>query len=144
MSSEPTPEQPTAPQAPPARVSDIMTRTVVTLSPHQPFTEALALLARHRFRHLLVVGTDQRLIGVISERNMLRFLTQHPQSAHARVNEVMQPQAVAVRPHTLLSAAVTTLLEHRINCLPVVDETGCVCGIVTATDLLRALQQTIH
>ena len=143
MSPEPIPGHPATPQTSPARVSDVMTRTVVTLFPHQSFTEALALLARHRFRHLLVVSTDQRLIGVISERNLLRFLTQHPQSDQTTVDEVMQSQPIAVRPDTPLSVAVTTLLEHRINCLPVVDEAGCVCGIVTSTDLLRTLQQLL-
>ena len=86
---------------------------------------------------------DDRLIGVISERNLLRFLTQHPQSDQTTVDEVMQSQPIAVRPDTPLSVAVTTRLEHRINCLPVVDEAGCVCGIVTSTDLLRTLQQML-
>lgn len=143
MSAELPPGQAAEPQAFPARVSDIMTQTVVTLLPHHSFSEALALLARHRFRHLLVVGTDRRLIGVISERALLRFLAQHPQNSQAPVDEVMQSPPITAHPDTPLSVAVTALLEHRTNCLPVVDEAGCVCGIVTSTDLLRVLQQAL-
>jgi CBS domain-containing membrane protein len=57
------------------------------------------------------------------------------------VQEIMKPQVVAVRPETPLSAATTVMLQHRINCVPVLDDEKRLCGIVTSTDLLRVFQQ---
>lgn len=123
------------------RVAEVMTREVVSLAPHHSFFEALSLLARHRFRHLLVVDADRRLAGVISDRDLLRLMTRKPALESTTVADFMKREPVTVRPETLLSTAAAAMLAHRINCLPVVDEAGRVCGILTSTDLLRAFQR---
>ena len=127
--------------AAPTRVEEVMTREVVTLSPEHSFQDALALIARHRFRHLLVVDTDGGLAGVLSDRDLLRFMSRESHAATATVAEVMKSQPVTVRPETPLSTAIAEMLARRINCLPVVDKEGRVAGIVTSTDLLQAFQQ---
>ena len=125
----------------PQRVGQVMTREVVTLSPQQSVLDALMLLARHRFRHLLVVDANNRLVGVLSDRDLLRFLTREPQRETATVTEVIKPHQMTVRSDTFLSTAAEAMLAHRINCLPVTDGEGLVRGILTSTDLLRAFQQ---
>jgi acetoin utilization protein AcuB len=125
----------------PVRVAEVMTREVVSLSPHHSFFEALSLLARHRFRHLLVVDADQHLAGVISDRDLLRLMTRKPTLESTTVADFMKREAVTVRPETPLSVATAEMLAHRINCLPVLDEAKRVCGILTSTDLLRAFQR---
>jgi CBS domain-containing protein len=125
----------------PTRVAEVMTREVVSLSSDQSFFEALSLLARHRFRHLLVVEADHRLAGVISDRDLLRVMTRKPTLDSTRVSDFMKKELVTVRPEASLSEAVAEMLAHRINCLPVVDDLGRVCGILTSTDLLRAFQK---
>ncbi len=125
----------------PRQVQDVMTREVVTLTPPQPFTEALALLARHRFRHLVVIETDARLAGVISDRDMLHFMSSGADLKLATVSDVMWHDVVTIRPETLLSEAAGQMLSRRINCLPVIDENGGLCGILTSTYLLQAFQR---
>ena len=125
----------------PRQVQDVMTHEVVTLTPPQPFTEALALLARHRFRHLIVTETDARLAGVISDRDMLRFMSSGADLKSATVADVMWHEVVTIRPETLLSEAAGQMLSRRINCLPVIDETGRLCGILTSSDLLQVFQR---
>ena len=125
----------------PRQVQDVMTHEVVTLTPPQPFTEALVLLARHRFRHLVVTETDARLAGVISDRDMLRFMSSGADLKSATVADVMWHEVVTIRPETLLSEATGQMLSRRINCLPVVDENERLCGILTSTDLLQAFQR---
>jgi CBS domain-containing protein len=61
--------------------------------------------------------------------------------AEATVGELMRPDPVTVQVETPLSTAVAAMLERRINCLPVTDERGTVCGILTSTDLPRVLQR---
>ena len=123
----------------PHRVREVMTRKPVTLTPEQSFGEALALLARNRFRHLLVVD-EARLAGVLSDRDLLRTMSRTPDLDRATVADVMQSDVVSVEPQTLLSDAAAQMLDRRINCLPVV-EAGRLCGILTSTDLLRAFHR---
>ena len=124
----------------PHRVHEVMTREPVTLTPEQSFGEALALLARNRFRHLLVVDDTARLAGVLSDRDLLRTMSRTPDLDRATVADVMQSDVISVEPQTLLSDAAAQMLDRRINCLPVV-EAGRLCGILTSTDLLRAFHR---
>ncbi len=137
----PPPTQAKGAAAAPTRIDAVMTRAVITLSPEQSFQEAISLIARHRFRHLLVVDTESRLAGVISDRDLLRFMIREPHWNSTTVAEVMRPHPVTVRPETPLSTAIAEMLTRHINCLPVVDGEGRVCGILTSTDLLRTFQQ---
>ena len=122
----------------PIHVGEVMTRDVVTLSPQHSFHEAIALIARYRFRHLVVADAEKCLVGVLSDRDLLRFMVREPRWDATTVAEVMKTDPQTVRADTLLSTATAEMLTQRINCLPVVNEHGRVEGIVTSTDLLRA------
>src|SRR5438093_13589735 len=80
--------------ATPTRVDEVMTREVVTLSPRHSFQEAITLVARHRFRHLSVVGADARLAGVISDRDLVRVMARERDWGPAPVADVAKPQPV--------------------------------------------------
>jgi CBS-domain-containing membrane protein len=61
-----------------------------------------------------------------------------------RLREVMTPDVWTVRADTLASVAGTTMLDHGYGCLPVVDGTHRLIGIVTAHDLLRLAVKTLR
>ena len=121
-------------------VGDLMTTQVVTLSPRDSFAAAVALMANRPFRHFLVVENDQRLVGVISDRDLLRASARKSDWHRTTVADVMTRGAVTVRAATPLSAAIELLLRRRINCLAVTDDRDRVTGIMTSTDLLKAFQ----
>ena len=123
--------------APATRVQDVMTREVVTLAPTQPFQEAITVLAKRRFHHVLVADAQRTLLGVISDRDLLRFMVGQTWES-AVVGDVMVTDPVSVQPEDLLSTACETMIARRINCLPGVDEAGRIVGILTSTDLLKA------
>lgn len=125
----------------PTCVEDVMTRSVVTLYHGQTFGEAVALMANRPFRHILVVERDVRLVGIISDRDLLRILARGHEWKNIAVEDIMTKNMVTVRPQTPLSVAVGDMLARRINCLPVVDGADRLCGIVTSTDLLTAFQK---
>jgi CBS domain-containing protein len=122
----------------PLTVGDVMTRRVITMSPHDSFSDAITLMAKHSFRHFLVVDTANTLVGVVSDRDMLRMLARTPNLQGTSVSQFMSRDVIAVRPDTRLSHATGMMLSKRINCLPVLDDTKNLCGIVTSTDLLKA------
>jgi CBS-domain-containing membrane protein len=128
----------------PTEIADIMTSKVVTLSPHHSFSEAANLMNDRYFRHCVVVDAHGQIVGVISDRDILRALARNPNARSKSLEQIMTHNPVTVRRHTPIADAVSKIVSKRINCLPVVDEDGSVCGIVTSTDLLKSYQQLLE
>ncbi len=122
----------------PETVGDVMTRQVVTMSPHDSFSDAITLIAKHSFRHFLVVDAANNLVGVVSDRDILRMLARTANLQGTSVSQFMSRDVITVTPETRLSHAVGKMLSKRINCLPVLDDTKNLCGIITSTDFLKA------
>jgi acetoin utilization protein AcuB len=125
----------------PLTVSDIMTKRVITLKPHHSLSDSVTLMAKHSFRHFAVVD-GYRLLGVVSDRDILRVLARAKDWQNTTVSQFMITDLVTVQPDTPISVAVREMLSKRINCLPVVDNRGDLQGIVTSTDLLSILRST--
>ena len=121
-------------------VGDIMTRQVITMSPHHSFSDAITLMAKHSFRHFLVLDKANRLVGVVSDRDILRRLARTGNLHGTSVSQFMSRDLITITPDTKLSHAVGKMLSKRINCLPVIDDGNNLCGIITSTDLLKALR----
>jgi CBS domain-containing protein len=131
----------------PLTVGDVMTRHVITLSPHHSFSDSVSLMAKHTFRHFLVVDTSGVLVGVVSDRDILRVLARTTHWSATSVSQFMSRDVISVTPDTEISLAVGKMLSKRINCLPVVDDANNLCGIITSTDLLktfRSVQESLE
>lgn len=128
----------------PTEVADVMISKVVTLSPHNSFSEAANLMNDRYFRHCVVVDAHGQLVGVISDRDILRALARNPNARSKSLDQIMTQNPVTVRRNTPIAEAVSKIVSKRINCLPVVEENGTVCGIVTSTDLLKSYQELLE
>ncbi len=127
-----------------SEVADVMTSKVVTLSPHNTFSEAANLMNDRYFRHCVIVDAHGQIVGVISDRDILRALARNPNARSKSLDQIMTRHPVTVRRNTPIAEAVSKIVSKRINCLPVVEENGGVCGIVTSTDLLKSYQQLLE
>lgn len=92
---------------------------------------ALARMRRADVRHLPVVDTHGRLVGFLSDCDLLRA------DGDRKVSEVMTTDVLTVRPTTLAREVSALLLDRKIGAVPVADDAGQVVGIVTETDFLR-------
>ncbi|MGH9869951.1 MAG: CBS domain-containing protein [Candidatus Polarisedimenticolia bacterium] len=129
-----------------------MTRPVITVSEKESLRDAIALMQRHRIRHLPVISSD-RLVGILTDRDVKRatpsLLTGVSQEEYdgvlkeTHVGQVMTRNPFTVTPSTSLRDAVKILLDRRFNGVPVV-ENGRLLGILTATDLLRTLHEMLE
>jgi acetoin utilization protein AcuB len=117
--------------------TDIMTRSVRTISPEASIGEALDLLKKHGFRHLPVVGARGVIEGMLSDRD----LTQAVEVATLSVASRMTEKVLVATPDTPLREAAGVMVSNRIHSLPVVNPNNQIIGIVTTTDILRALWQ---
>jgi CBS domain-containing membrane protein len=131
----------------PLTVGNVMTRQVIMLSPHHSFSDSVSLMAKHSFRHFLVVDASGKLAGVVSDRDILRVLARTSNWQGTSVSQFMSRDVISVKPDTEISLAVGKMLSKRINCLPVVDDNNNVCGIITSTDFLktyRSMQESLE
>ena len=120
------------------KVAELMTRTILTVRPDQTVQDAIDLFARQEFHHTLVAdGTA--LVGVISDRDVLRALLRSQTTIDGAVSKIMRASPFTTCPGSSIGEATRLFLRHRINSLPVVDECGALVGILTTTDLLRTL-----
>jgi CBS domain-containing protein len=126
----------------PRRVAALMTSEVVTLRPDERLQQAVDLLGQNHFRHLPVADINGRIAGVVSDRDVLRAKAECD-AATTLVADVMTLEPLTVTPDTPLSDAVSMALDYRVNCFPVVDANGKICGILTTTDLMHAFQKLL-
>ena len=122
----------------------VMTVAPSCIPPETTVLELIKLFHKEQFRHLLVTTEGDRLIGVISDRDVIGYLGPVPvpeRSALTRVTaaEIMSTDLVTVGPDTALERAVRLMIEQGISCLPVLAG-GRLVGILTNTDLHVVLQ----
>ena len=128
----------------PTEVADVMTGKVVTLSPHHSFNDVANLMNDRYFRHCVVVDSQRKIVGVISDRDIMRALARNPNSRSKSLDQIMTQNPITVKRNTPIVDAVSKIVSKRINCLPVIEDDGTVCGIVTSTDLLKSYQQLLE
>lgn len=128
------------------RVGEVMTHPVVTLRRDHSINLARGVMEMERIRHLPVVDGG-RLVGLVSHRDIVQAqatLLAGPRgddvgALATPVETIMQAAPRTVSPQTPVVEAARMLVDAHIGCLPVVDETGRLVGIVTATDFLELL-----
>lgn len=119
------------------RVEDRMQHPVVFIDADDSLEAAARRMSDHGIRHLLVLDA-QRLVGVISERDLLRRWRANPREPSGiRVADVMSAPARVVPPTMSIEAAASMMAERRLGVLPVVAHDGTVVGVLTRTDVLR-------
>ena len=135
----------------PTKVSEYMSAKVVTVAPDAGIREAFFLMKEHSIRHLPVLE-DKKLVGIISDRELRRpnWVDEAHDIAHIyylddnmSVSDVMIKNVFVLHTYDTLRKAVKLLLEHNIGATPVLDKTADVVGMLSAVDLLRALEDMI-
>src|SRR6202165_80662 len=127
------------------KIAEVMSRSVVTLTPEQTLRDAVELLRSKHIRHLPVVE-DSKLIGIVTDRDVKRatpsLLSGVDREEYDRVldetkiGQIMTREPTTITPETALKAAVKIFIDHKVGALPVVSD-GLLVGIITEIDLLR-------
>ncbi|MFI5294249.1 MAG: CBS domain-containing protein [Thermodesulfovibrionales bacterium] len=139
------------------KVSEVMTIEAVAVNEDADIEEAIMLLSGHRVSGLPVVDKENRVLGVITEADILsvmgmkrghtfkdivaRLLGESVPGNKAgnTVRQVMSSPAISTTPDALILEIAGILEERRIKRLPVVDSRGVLVGIVSRTDIVRAV-----
>ena len=109
-------------------------RHLHTIAPTRSLGDAITLMGRHNVNSLLVVGENDRLLGIVTSRDVL--FAEDPSQPVERIMTGGE-HLVTAPVGTRLEEARRILHEHRLEKLPLVDEEGRLRGLITARDVLR-------
>lgn len=132
------------------RVSDYMTREVVTIQPDTSLLETHRLMGTERIRALPVLE-EGKLVGIVTRTDVMsadpsRLANRFNQETSLKiltqpVEKLMSRELVTIHSEQPIVDAAKLLLENKFHCLPVVDGAGALCGILTESDLFRMFTQ---
>ena len=135
-------------------VKDCMTRHPILIAPETPAAEAQKIMSENKVRHLPVIGDGKKLLGLIT-RQRLALKSDTMASLNVweitrylsdlKVKDVMlkADEVRTVEMDRTVERAARMMTDHKIGCLPVVDDEGIVIGILSEVDLLRSYQEML-
>jgi CBS domain-containing protein len=113
-------------------------RDVVSIRPEATLQDAAAVLTRHRIGALVVRGEAGSLMGIISERDIVRAVAEHGQPALALpVSARMTTEVAVCNESGTIAEIMETMTRYRFRHLPVVRD-GKVCGIISIGDVVKS------
>lgn len=124
------------------KVSQYMSRPVITIAPQTEFHRAFDLMHSRRIHHLPVVDGG-RVVGIVAERDLLLAAANFG-SAEVPVAEIMRGTAVCVSEHAPLKQAARLLVVNHIGSLPVLSTRKVLVGIITETDIFKIAAGALH
>jgi len=133
------------------KISRYMTQKLITATPEMSVKQAFLLMRTHRVRHIPVVNGEE-LVGIISDRDLRRprwadhlddWTSYYQLNEEHTVADVMTRNPETVRASDEILKAVKILREHRYGALPVLNKGGELVGILSAQDLLGALEEAL-
>jgi CBS domain-containing protein len=123
------------------RIADLLRHKgsdVATASPGLSVSGLLEDLARHNIGAMVVVDDTGTLVGIVSERDVVRRLTERGADLlHAPVSEIMTSKVVTCGPNEALNSLAAIMTERRIRHMPVVED-GRLIGIVSIGDVVKS------
>ncbi len=130
-------------------VRDFMSTKLVTASPSAMLVETLQPLLGSKFRHLPICEGD-RLVGLLTKTDLLRIVWKQAQIhgqrldlldhlQHAPIADVMARKLITIAPSESVERAALLMRDHKIGCLPVVEDGDRLVGILTETNVFDAM-----
>lgn len=110
---------------------------VVTLGPNEKISEAIRLLADHRIGALVVTNEDRKIVGILSERDIVRMIGQKGAEAlDLVVRDVMTPKVNICNEHHTVNEVMEIMTRGRFRHLPV-EKNGQLDGIISIGDVVK-------
>ncbi len=125
------------------RAKDIMTRAVICARPEMPLYDAVRLLAQRRITGMPVVDDELNLVGVLSEKDVLRMLYDTEDSIEQTVSDYMNVGAVSLDINDTLIDLCDCMTENIFRRVFITDE-GKLAGVVSRSDVICAILRLKH
>lgn len=120
------------------KARDIMTENPATITPETPAREAARLMESHDVGSLPVVeGTDRRLVGVVTDRDLAIRVLARGESPEVQIREVMSSNVQCCKAEDSLDDVENAMGKYQVRRIPIVDDKNRVIGMVAQADLAR-------
>ena len=130
------------------KLKDIMTTAVISIREDEPFHRVEEKLKSHRIRHLPVVDVNNRLVGLITQRDLYKI--QSPRKLEDGtwyydrqmldnfiLKHVMAKAVCTLSSEASVAEALLKMVDTKYGCIPIVDDKNMLCGIITQIDILK-------
>lgn len=132
-------------------VDDIMSKSLVTVNVSDNLWKVKQLFEETGFHHLLVVQ-DDKLIGIVSDRDYLKAISpridtvteraKDAETLNKTVRQIMTADVITLAPNTDVYDAIDIFIYNKISCIPIVDQDNKPQGIVSWRDILLVVAKT--
>ena len=129
------------------RVADIMTRDIFPLKANQTLNVVRLLMRTVHVRHVPILDDEEQFVGLLSHRDLLAYsiskladinsLEQSELDRHILIKDVMRTEIATTTAATDLKQAISSMLDNKFGCLPVIGNKGNLVGIITDEDVIR-------
>ena len=120
-----------------ATVAEVMNTSVLTVEPSASIGEAAEKMIEAGVGAVVVMEDMARIVGIVTERDLMRAVAQRARAAEARVRQWMTESVITIEPETEIKDAAKMMFEKNFRHLPVVNKDGRLLGIAS----LRRLSQ---
>ena len=122
------------------RARHIMSAPVFSLQAEATVEQATTVFAERRYRHIPILSPDGTLVGLISDRDVLRFQAEnHGKGGGELLSKVMVNEVLVATSDTPVRELARTMFDERIGSLPIVTNDGTIDGIITRSDIIRSV-----
>ena len=129
------------------RLEEVMVRSPICVFVDDLFHVVIQKMNEHRIRHIPVVDRTGVLEGIITQRDLFKNNPPHKaedgswyydtaEADNLILRHVMTPKPYTLKPEDTLDKAVLAMAQFKYGCIPIVDDKGKVCGIITQMDII--------
>ena len=122
------------------QVTSILTnkgQEIFSISPDATVSELVEVLCERRVGALLVLGSSGDIVGIVSERDVVRALGTNPGALANAVAAIMTTDVVTASDQADVAELMQVMTERRIRHIPVLDESGALAGLVSIGDVVK-------
>ena len=123
-------------------VSELMTTALVTGAPKDLVDESLFEMKLASIRHLPIVGVENHLMGIVSDRDVLLSLGA-AETGTVYLRDIMTTDVETISQDDDATIALGIMLDKKIGCLPVLGDHGQLVGVITETDFLEVAHKLL-
>ncbi len=120
------------------KVSEVMTKDVLTVRPDTPISIAIKLLVIERVTGLPVVDEDKHIVGIVSEKDLMRILMEKENLKDKKVADYMTKNVQSYSPDDNVVDICKILLENNFRRVPITRD-GKLVGIVSRRDIIKLI-----
>ena len=135
-------------------LKEIMIKTIITAAPQDALSSIEEKFRKNRIRHIPVVDAENKILGIITHRDLLRYVPpHHTEQGDVYVKEemdrfilkrIMTPDPLCLKPDDKIIQAVEIMARNKYGCIPFAAEDRTLLGIVTQIDILKFLYRILQ